>query len=162
MSAAITTMMDQQNIISRSDNLNKEAVVETETPVDAIAYIKDQIASDWSYVAETITARIIAVRGYFGDLYSNTSHQKKLCIGDSGNETCLTKTQIDQLMNMAGAAAAPNNAPSSTPNGASTTPPTESSTSTPENSASSTPPADAGTTPPLDTGPAPDPVVPSP
>ncbi len=32
------------------------------------------------------------------DFFANTTHQKTLCVGDSGNETCITKTQLDALL----------------------------------------------------------------
>ncbi len=36
------------------------------------------------------------------DFFTNTSHQKTLCVGDVGSETCITKTQLDGLLQNAG------------------------------------------------------------
>ncbi|MES2409376.1 MAG: tail fiber domain-containing protein [Patescibacteria group bacterium] len=33
-----------------------------------------------------------------GDFFVNRSHQKTLCVGDSGSETCITKTQLDAIL----------------------------------------------------------------
>jgi hypothetical protein len=33
-----------------------------------------------------------------GDIFAQRGHFKELCIGESGNETCLTKQQIDNLI----------------------------------------------------------------
>ncbi len=33
------------------------------------------------------------------DFFAQRGHFKELCIGESGNETCLTKDQVDQLLN---------------------------------------------------------------
>ncbi|MEO6536944.1 MAG: glycosyl hydrolase family 28-related protein [Candidatus Paceibacterota bacterium] len=33
------------------------------------------------------------------DIYTGTSHQKTLCVGDAQGETCITKSQLDQLLN---------------------------------------------------------------
>ena len=62
-----------------------------------------------------------------GDLFINTSHQKILCVGESGNETCITKTQLDQLLqnqNING----PSSAVTSTDTATTTTPDTTSTT----------------------------------
>jgi hypothetical protein len=33
------------------------------------------------------------------DFFTKTSHTETLCVGTSGNETCITKSQLDQLLN---------------------------------------------------------------
>jgi hypothetical protein len=33
-----------------------------------------------------------------GDLFSKTSHTETLCVGSNGDETCITKTELDQLI----------------------------------------------------------------
>lgn len=51
-------------------------------------------------IREIIVLQITAVRGYFDEVFMNRSHQKTLCIGEIGNETCITKTQLDALLQL--------------------------------------------------------------
>ena len=70
----------------------------TETPVDVASQFAAAIASGARTLTNFIAARITAVRVYATEIFSDKSHQKQLCVGDTGNETCLNKTQIDSLL----------------------------------------------------------------
>lgn len=90
------------------------------------------------------------------DLYASTTHQQTLCVGTPGNETCVTKGQIDALLQNAGqsaqsAAASGSATPPSAPvSDAGTGGSTSSTTSTSSGQAGS-PQADTASTTP-DTG----------
>jgi hypothetical protein len=51
-------------------------------------------------VRDFVAERVTAIRGYFDEVFTNTSHQKTLCIGDrdTEGETCITKSQLDMLL----------------------------------------------------------------
>ncbi len=70
--------------------------IQAETPHDPIAALIDRINAGAKIAADFVAARVTAIRGYFDE-----THQRKLCVGDAktGNETCITKDQLDQLLN---------------------------------------------------------------
>ncbi len=67
---------------------------------DVIAYITGKIEAGVRIVRELVAERIVAVSGYFKNIFTDTSHQKTLCVGEAGNETCITKDQLDALLNV--------------------------------------------------------------
>ena len=97
------------------------------------------------------------------DFFANRVHTKEICVGDPGNETCISKTQLDAMLAGAGASASHSDSPSSNDqvpsSDASSTPPTSDASSTPpvtppsDNTPPSqdTPPTDPAPTPPSDT-----------
>lgn len=74
--------------------------VNMETPPGPFEYLRNQIIEDWQAIKEIIAVRIVAIRGYFEELFSKKSHQEELCIGTIDNETCLNKTQIDSIIKL--------------------------------------------------------------
>jgi hypothetical protein len=113
---------------------------------------------DIANISSTFETNLVAWLGNaqngIHDFYTNTSHQKTLCVGDAANggETCITKAQLDQLLQRedlspesSGSAAAPAPTTSDTSNTSDTSDTsgsTTDSTQTPDTSsslASSTP-----------------------
>jgi hypothetical protein len=72
--------------------------------------------------------------------FTNVFHTKTLCVGESGNETCITKSQLDAMLQNANQQSQPTPAPVE-PSSTSTDSVTENnSTSTPETTSTSTDP----------------------
>jgi archaellum component FlaC len=80
-------------------------VVQADVPRSALAYITDQIAHLFDIVSDFVALQITAVRGYFDEVFARTTHTETLCIGTVGNETCITKSELDALI--AGVASTP-------------------------------------------------------
>jgi hypothetical protein len=102
-----------------------------------------------------------------GDLFSKTSHTETLCVGSNGDETCITKTELDKLISnesvssSSGSDSTPTPDPSPVPDPAPSLDPTP----TPDPTPDSTPATDPGPVvdPQSDPAPAPDPsLVPAP
>ena len=64
-----------------------------------VDYIKSKLASGYSYLHEFVAVRVTAVTGWFNDVWTNRVHTKELCVGENGNETCITKDQLDKMLN---------------------------------------------------------------
>ncbi len=62
-------------------------------------------------IRDLIVLQITALRGYFDQVWTRETHTETLCIGTTGNETCITKEQLEALLQMtmtvSGAIAAP-------------------------------------------------------
>jgi hypothetical protein len=102
---AIKAIQQQQALLGSftmtTDDLSKlVANIQSEAPHDPIAIINDKINGGVSFLVDFVAARVTAVHGYFDEVFMNKSHQKVLCVGDAANggETCITKTQLDQLL----------------------------------------------------------------
>ena len=67
-----------------------------------------QVVLDFKYYL--LKTKEVVINGILrvGEIFTNRSHQKELCIGELGNETCITKAQLDSLLNQAGANNTPN------------------------------------------------------
>lgn len=65
----------------------------------AIQELQEQIVSKVSTIAEFTAEKITATVGYFENIWVNRIHTKELCIGEEGNETCITKSQLDAFIN---------------------------------------------------------------
>ena len=110
---------------SESANVATVDIVRNETPVNALTAISNLLSSGVKMVTDFVVARVTAIRGYFDEIFANKSHQKTLCVGDTANggETCVTKTELDAILQStnvhaaASAAATSGSAPAST-NGA--------------------------------------------
>lgn len=92
-----------------------------------------------------------------GDFFANRAHVKELCIGDSGNETCLSKSQVDKIIQATDATptvyypVGPTPDPSTPPVLDDTPPPDDSIPQTGDdtNTTESTPPPSVEPTPPV-------------
>ncbi|MFA6325042.1 MAG: hypothetical protein WCX46_02330, partial [Candidatus Paceibacterota bacterium] len=73
--------------------------IQTEVARNPITIINEKITAGKKLLTDFVVARITAIRGYFDEIFTNTSHQKTLCVGESGDETCITKAQLDALLN---------------------------------------------------------------
>ena len=49
-------------------------------------------------VINTISDTFTAVTGYFTSIFATTTHTETLCVGTPGDETCITKTELDALL----------------------------------------------------------------
>jgi Chaperone of endosialidase len=74
------------------------STVQAETPRSALSYITDMFTHAFEVVRDFVVLEITAVRGYFDQIFARTTHTETLCIGTAGNETCITKTQLDALL----------------------------------------------------------------
>jgi len=71
------------------------SATDTNLVSDVIAYIIDKINSGIKIVHELVAERVVAVVGWF-----NKISAKEICArDDSGAETCITKSELDQLLN---------------------------------------------------------------
>ena len=52
-------------------------------------------------ISDLIVLQITALRGYFDQIWTRETHTETLCVGTTGNETCITKEQLDALLHMA-------------------------------------------------------------
>lgn len=74
------------------------ATVQSESPQDPLALILQKISNAQRSIVHIIASRVSAIRGYFSEIFVSISHQSTLCVGEAGNETCLTKTELDSLL----------------------------------------------------------------
>jgi hypothetical protein len=158
----VKAIQDQQKLLGSftmtTDDLSKlVANIQSEAPHDPIAIINDKINNGVQFLTDFVAARVTAIRGYFDE-----THQRKLCVGDAkdGNETCITKDELDQLLLLKNSqAATAGSAPAATVNtniNSSTAAPVTDVTPVPATDASvNAPSVPAATTPVDNTQPAP-------
>lgn len=131
----VKSIQDQQLLLGDiADKDGLSAVVADashETPLNAMEYVSGKLSDGWRPLLNFAAARVTSIRGYFDEVFVRRSHQETLCVGTAGNETCLTKDQLDALLS--GQAAAPA-APAETP-------PTEEDVGPPATETDSPPPA---------------------
>lgn len=72
--------------------------IRSESSTDPVEIIKKKIAEGKRFLTDFVAARVTAVRGYFDEVFARTTHQKTLCIGEPGDETCITKDQLDKFL----------------------------------------------------------------
>lgn len=91
---------DAQTFADPSQVASYVAAIQDEPVRNPVIYMVDAMNSGVKAVHDFVTERITAVRGYFDQVFANTSHQKTLCIGDieTEGETCITKAQLDMLL----------------------------------------------------------------
>ena len=94
--ASSTAWTEQSAVDTYTNNILAEA------PRAALGYIKQQMTLGKKAVEDFVAYRVTALRGYFDEIFTNRSHQKELCVGENGNETCITKAQLDALLQNAG------------------------------------------------------------
>ncbi len=98
----VKSIQDQQLLlgdITDKDGLSSAlAEARQENPINAWEYIADRIAKEWRPLRNMAALRLTAIRGYFDEVFVKKSHQEQLCIGTADNETCLTKSQLDDLL----------------------------------------------------------------
>lgn len=81
-----------------------DAIQNEEIEVNILDYIAKQLDELFDVLREIIVLKISAVRGYFHEIFVDNLTAKdiktqKLCISNSaGEETCLTKEQLDALI----------------------------------------------------------------
>lgn len=99
----VKSIQDQQallgDIADQEGLSNAVAETRTETPFRALEYISEKIEDGWRPLRNLAALRLTALRGYFEEVFAKKSHQEELCVGTPGNETCLTKPQLDALLN---------------------------------------------------------------
>jgi hypothetical protein len=100
--------------------------IKAEAPRNVITYITDMMLEKKRAVKDFVSEKVTAIVAYFDEIYTNRSHQKELCVGDSANggETCITKAQLDALLSGQGSQSPANNTGGSGGNGGGSTPPT--------------------------------------
>ncbi|MFA6251931.1 MAG: hypothetical protein WCX74_00775 [Candidatus Paceibacterota bacterium] len=82
-----------------------------EKPIEALDYFKQTVIKGKDYTTEFVAAKIIAVRGYFDEIFTNRSHQKEVCIGTLENETCIRKEELDNILKNLNASPQPSTTP---------------------------------------------------
>jgi hypothetical protein len=83
------------------------ATIQAENAHDPVAIITAKITDGKQFLTNIIAARVTAIRGYFDEVFANKTHQKILCVGETDNETCITKNQLDNLLSGQNVAPAP-------------------------------------------------------
>jgi hypothetical protein len=99
--------------------------VKTEARKDIFALITEKIQSNAEFITDYISARVIAVRGYFDQVFARTIETEEICVRNAaGEKTCLTKEQLDTVISNAArqgqSTAAPSEGGSSEGSGAAT------------------------------------------
>lgn len=51
-------------------------------------------------IRDLVVLQITALNGYFDQVWTRETHTEKICVGTTGNETCITKDQLDALIRM--------------------------------------------------------------
>ncbi|MBX4205343.1 MAG: tail fiber domain-containing protein [Candidatus Doudnabacteria bacterium] len=116
-------IQDQQGLIGNFANPDAPelqslvAEIQAETAHKPLVIITAKITNGQRFLTDFVSARVTAIRGYFDEVFANKSHQKTLCVGDAGTEgeTCVTKTELDELLNNHNATPVPAPAPTPEP-----------------------------------------------
>jgi hypothetical protein len=80
---------------------------------DVVEYFTSKMAEGYRFVTDFASERITAIRGYFDKVFAKEVTVEQLCIGTKDNKTCISKDQLDSLLN--GQNVAPNPAPTPAP-----------------------------------------------
>lgn len=75
--------------------------IKNESPKNGFEYISMKVSELLDIIEEIVVGRIIAIRGYFDTIFARETHTETLCVGKSGDETCITKDELDGLIEMA-------------------------------------------------------------
>ncbi len=70
----------------------------TNTARDVRDTIIGAIMTGVHLIRDLIVLQITALRGYFDQVWTRETHTETLCVGTTGNETCITKEQLDALL----------------------------------------------------------------
>ncbi len=70
------------------------------TARDVTETIISTIMTGVHLIRDLIVLQITALRGYFDQIWTRETHTETLCVGTNGNETCITKEQLDALLLM--------------------------------------------------------------
>ena len=73
----------------------------TNTARDVRDTIIGAIMTGVHLIRDLIVLQITALLGYFDQVWIRETHTETLCVGTTGNETCITKDQLDTLLQMA-------------------------------------------------------------
>lgn len=73
----------------------------TNTARDVRETIIATIMTGVHLIRDLVVLQITALHGYFDQVWAHETHTETLCIGTTGNETCITKDQLDTLLHMA-------------------------------------------------------------
>lgn len=68
------------------------------TARDVTETIISTIMTGVHLIRDLIVLQITALRGYFDQIWVRETHTETLCVGTTGNETCITKEQLDALL----------------------------------------------------------------
>jgi hypothetical protein len=71
-------------------------------PASALQQIMDRVALGFVVLKEFAVGKVMAVAGYFEDIWANRIHIQEVCIGATGNETCINKDRLDRLLRQSG------------------------------------------------------------
>lgn len=71
-----------------------------------------EIASIGGEFKETLIAWLGSATNGITQFFAETTHQKTLCVGEPGNETCITKSELDTLLQRVGQTSVSSPAPS--------------------------------------------------
>ncbi len=98
----VKSIQDQQGLlgaIADTDALDLAlSDANNEQRLSAWEYISQKIQDDWRPLLNFAALRVTAIRGYFDEIFAKKIHTEELCVGTPGNETCLTKAQLDALL----------------------------------------------------------------
>jgi hypothetical protein len=76
--------------------------IKAEGPRNPVAYIAQKMEDGFSAVGDFVAQRVTAINGYFENLFAKNIQTENLCIvNESGEETCITKDQLDALLESA-------------------------------------------------------------
>jgi len=106
----IRAVQDQQLLINNSVvALLKSAQtvqdIQNESPRDSLQFFNNKIAIGGSSLADLATGRITALRGYFDSVYAEkvvakTSLLRQLCVGTAEGHTCISREQLNALLQL--------------------------------------------------------------
>jgi len=78
--------------------VDENSLTDIDSIDNTVDYIASKIDSGVSIVLQIVSQKVVAVAGFFEDIWANRTHTKELCIGEDGDETCITKDQLDELL----------------------------------------------------------------
>ena len=73
--------------------------VQAEIANDPLIIIGDKIANNVAFLANFVTARVTAIRGYFNEIFAKKIHTEQICVKKSdGSEVCVNGDELDTMM----------------------------------------------------------------
>jgi hypothetical protein len=84
---------ESSNVVSYINAITEES------PRRATEFLTTQMGAGYKAVADFVAERITAVRGYFDETFARKTHTEELCVGTIGDEVCVNKDQLRNLLN---------------------------------------------------------------
>ncbi len=74
--------------------------VQSEIAQNPISIIEAKVATGTKILTDFVSARVIAIRGYFDEVFAKKVHTEEICVKKSdGSEVCVTGDQMQTLLN---------------------------------------------------------------